>query len=660
MSLSPLPPSSTIPVSSSEGPRKRSIHEVDDAAVQSLGAKKPLTVFAGENQENKDPSLVDASKDTPLVSEGTVPFPASNVEDQVKQSALNSGSESTPTPNVEMADAQSNHIPAPNQGSPSKSDTTSSPTSKQKLSAASKEAKQQEKETKERQRLEEKRKKDEEKARKEEEKRLKANEKKKREAEREEEKRVKEEDKKKREAEREEKKKAKEEEKAAKEAAKEDEKRRKEEEKLKKERVGAPSLSLLVALVLTCPSQAQPKLNSFFTKPQIPSTAAIPTHPSSPSKSSLAGDNSSAKASEPQSDYAKAFPDFYLQSHTTVAPAHRFERDSQSLQHVRHTLDEGMKANTSDPAPFRPSEIFRLIPYQRRRGRQVCSVKEILQRIQSAEGAVLPGSSLKSESTETPLDLLRRVKMKSLKFGEDVRPPYQGTFTRPVSPNTATKIARNPYRRTLPETNYDYDSEAEWEEPEEGEDLDSEEEEEEGDDGDDDMDGFLDDEDDALAGGKRRLIVGDLEPVCTGIQWAADGVTEDLKPYGMQTISDAVKLPIDPFSTVYWQKPRAADPGPGKNVPHRPQTLDMYRASGGPDAPAVGGALPPKAKRPFPPEHLGEFKEIVDGNDLSRIGVVEILKKRFPKVSKETLKATLDQVAVRVGQKEADKKWVCR
>lgn len=33
---------------------------------------------------------------------------------------------------------------------------------------------------------------------------------------------------------------------------------------------------------------------------------------------------------------------------------------------------------------------------------------------------------------------------------------------------------------------------------------------------------------------------------------------------------------------------------------------------------------------------------------------------RFPKVSKDVLKGTLDSVAERVGQKEADKKWVCR
>lgn len=31
----------------------------------------------------------------------------------------------------------------------------------------------------------------------------------------------------------------------------------------------------------------------------------------------------------------------------------------------------------------------------------------------------------------------------------------------------------------------------------------------------------------------------------------------------------------------------------------------------------------------------------------------------FPKISKDTLKDTLNMMAVRVGQKEADKKWVC-
>ena len=42
----------------------------------------------------------------------------------------------------------------------------------------------------------------------------------------------------------------------------------------------------------------------------------------------------------------------------------------------------------------------------------------------------------------------------------------------------------------------------------------------------------------------------------------------------------------------------------------------------------------------------------------SYIGIAN--KNRFPKVSKEVLKETLNGVATRVGSKEAEKKWVCR
>lgn len=220
--------------------------------------------------------------------------------------------------------------------------------------------------------------------------------------------------------------------------------------------------------------------------------------------------------------------------------------------------------------------------------------------------------------------------MKSIKFGEDVRPPYQGTFTREVPAPSAKKLCRNPYYRGLPDVNYDYDSEAEWEEPEEGEELDSEEEEE-SDEGEDDMDGFLDDEDDALAGGKRRLIVGDLEPVCSGIRWASDGGMDvEFKGYQIQTISDAVRFPIDPFSTSYWQKPRAEPASAKGSAPiFKNLTRDLFRAN------PCSQTLPPvttkatKAKRPFPAELLPEFKQAVEGSDLSKLGLVETLKKKY-------------------------------
>ena len=70
----------------------------------------------------------------------------------------------------------------------------------------------------------------------------------------------------------------------------------------------------------------------------------------------------------------------------------------------------------------------------------------------------------------------------------------------------------------MPKINYDYDSEAEWEEPGEGEDLDSDGElEDEGDDDADDMEGFLDDE--GAESGRKRVFGGDMLPVQTAIWW---------------------------------------------------------------------------------------------------------------------------------------------
>ncbi|GKZ19604.1 hypothetical protein AbraIFM66951_003771 [Aspergillus brasiliensis] len=541
--------------------------------------------------------------------------------------------------------------------------TTAAPAAKKrKLSPASKEAKQQEKEAKERQKLEEKAKKEEEKAKKEEEKAKKEEEKRKREAEKEEEKRVKEEEKrakeeekKKREAEKEEERKKKEEKRKAKEeekAAKEEEKRKKEEEKLKKER-------------------AQMKLNSFFAKPKTPAQPSSSNTTLSPSKPTGAGalNDPSHDSGSTVSDYQRAFPDFFLQSHTTLAPPHRFQRDNEALQHTREKVDaylRSAKDGKHEPLIFRPSEIFQLMPYQRRRGRLPASVKQILSQMQN-----LADQSETSEAVQRARDLLRQVKMKSLKFSEDVRPPYQGTYSKSLPESSVRRIMRNPFRRGLPETNYDYDSEAEWEEPEEGEDLDSEEEEEGSEDGEDDMDGFLDDEDDHPLDGKRRLIVGDLEPVNTGIRWQEHGVDPELQVYKMETISDSVTFPIDPFSTAYWQKPKAAaEPAqaaglgrtlhafmgnnPSSSISHKP-TGSGPGADGGSLAVLTAG----RTKRTLQPEQLEEFKQVVNGSDLTKMGLIEILKKRFPKVSKDSLKDTLNSVATRVGQKEADKKWVC-
>ncbi|OKL64000.1 hypothetical protein UA08_00359 [Talaromyces atroroseus] len=633
--FSPTPSSASPTVSSS---RKRAFSELEDGnAVQnpetSKLQKRDDDGADLEDRENRDPSIyesqnmeidkpssnviVPAFQNTPIIYGPDAS--TSTLSSNADASSMNKALAALPAASHTPHNTQQQQTIHPNQ-------TVSLPDSKkQKLSPADKETKRLEKEEKDRLKLEEK-------ARKEAEKQAKEEEKKRREAEREEERKK-----------REEKKKIKEEEKQA----KEEEKRKKEEEKTKKER-------------------SQMRLNAFFAKPTASTAKPANIGPPSPQKGltqETAKPLSPGKTREAsQSNYRKEFPAFFLQSNTHLSPPHQFQRDSEALYHICQKLDGFLKQPTTPPA-YRGSELFDMIPYQRRNGRNIKSVRTIVNSAQNESNHI----NLAEPNTTFLRDQLKKVTMKSLRFGEDVRPPYYGTFTKPLSHNQAHKLCRAPYTRIIPGVNYDYDSEAEWEEPEEGEDLDSEGEEDVSDDGDDDMDGFLDDEEEQIDG-RRRLIVGDLEPVSTGIRWHDEGkVDPDMEVYRIEALSETIQFPIDPFSTAHWPKPKAveqaASKGPSSLVPAR-STLHAYSTNTSshtqlPLAPPSRPVAAVKGK-PFPAEHLVEFKETVEGCDLTKAGLIEVLKKRFPKISKDTLKDTVNAVAVRVGQKEADKKWTCK
>jgi hypothetical protein len=116
--------------------------------------------------------------------------------------------------------------------------------------------------------------------------------------------------------------------------------------------------------------------------------------------------------------------------------------------------------------------------------------------------------------------LLDGVPLKVFSFHQDVRPGYRGTYTRPVSPRSKKTLSRQPSARRLPDTDYDYDSEAEWEPPDDGDDdVDAVDEESGSEEEEDDMEDFLDDEDDV---GRRRPIVGNMDPVCSGLCWEGE------------------------------------------------------------------------------------------------------------------------------------------
>ena len=239
-----------------------------------------------------------------------------------------------------------------------------------------------------------------------------------------------------------------------------------------------------------------------------------------------------------QSDYERAFLPFFIQSHVVLAPSDRF-RLTQNSQSVCSAIDDYLQskgATTGQGASWDAVNMGDVWPIRRTRkwGPRRTSwptVKDLMIQISDpAERPIDLTAIAKSSSVPNPLGILHTIPIKHLQYAEDVRPAYRGTFSRQLSVNSAIRLGRNPFARTLPDISYEYDSEAEWEEPdlEDGEDLDTEGEEDVGSEEDaEEMEGFLDDE--GLEGGapnpvnRRRIVGGDLTPVCTGLCWEDTG-----------------------------------------------------------------------------------------------------------------------------------------
>lgn len=333
------------------------------------------------------------------------------------------------------------------------------------------------------------------------------------------------------------------------------------------------------------------------------------------------------------------------------------------------------------------ASLLRLSDDQKQpRGRRTLPVKTIVERLHGSFEKPIDLTEDTTGSTSKPWDLLQQVPVKYLHFGEDVRPPYFGTYTKVQTLTEARKLARNPYSKTLPEANYDYDSEAEWEEPEEGEDLGDDEDDEESQDGGEDMEDFLDDEDDPLKN-RRRQIATDLEPVSTGLVWEdAHGKpqpseTASTLPSDFDEFRRGVLLPsnpasIDPFSTAYWETEPTVPAMSATNEsilngvmkpPRLPlQAKPVATLNGITSVPATdikrGPGRPPKEgagpKRLVPAEYMEDFKRAIQGSDFTKIALVEMLKKKFPKVPKDAIQNTVTAVAARVGPSADSKKWV--
>ncbi|KAK6333729.1 hypothetical protein TWF730_003912 [Orbilia blumenaviensis] len=454
------------------------------------------------------------------------------------------------------------------------------PKKRAKLTPAEKAEKEREKEEKRREKEERDREKAKVKAEKDEQKRLKDEEKAKKEREKAADKARRDEEKAKRDEERVKK--------DAEKVKREEEKAKKEEEKLKKDR-------------------AQLRMDSFFTRkgpmaastaPKAPLQVVAPTKvdeattPSQPIlKLSGIGSLPTKGGSGPtvpdvemldnpvsrseKSDYTKTFQPFFVRAGVTLAYEtskagalmEEFCREmdrvlSQSIAETSDEMDvEGSGEEISKSTllgKLSPSEFETIFgfPLSSKRGQiRRLSTKQILARLNSSPGPV-PDifGQRKSDNTDYVAEL-RKLPRKILKYAEDVRPAYRGTYTR-VPTKSGLRKGRNPFQRSLPGVDYDYDSEAEWvQEPDDdGEDIMSEEDEDPMEAGSaDEMDDFLDDEDEVIK--KKVGIAGPLIPAASGLMWDGEcPKSEELMNYRIGVLIEGCTIPINPFSKEYWVK----------------------------------------------------------------------------------------------------------
>ncbi|KIV86165.1 hypothetical protein PV11_01795 [Exophiala sideris] len=464
----------------------------------------------------------------------------------------------------------------------------------------------------------------------------------------------------------------KEEEKKAKEAAKEEKQRQKDavkqEKEAEKERRAAEALKK---------ERAQMRIGAFFGRPALASTPPLSPDDVSQGtrsrRSSVASIDMEPSVVEsksiqpPNPEYRTWIQPFFVKENVELAPFNRF--------HSTKAPDDLLPLNQT----VFPEKVHTRF-HKRRRLAKIRPVKQIMEEVGPVDAPVdLTGTT----------DDLATIPIKYMFFHQDIRPPYQGTYTRVVSPRRARKIALNPSIRALPDTNYDYDSEAEWQEPEEGDDdLMDEDEKSEDEDGEEEMDDFLDDEG---AVHKRSTVVTEMEPKSSGLCWEGtdcrpqDGF--DLSIYRMDVLHDSTTFPIDPYSTNHWSdlgkmSPKKREKAPATQISMQPPRLPLMAVDGncGTLMPTVQGQIPTldqtentksnaklvagstsKSGKPvkmIQADLLPAFRDAVSGSPLTKLGLTEVLKQQFKQCPKDAIKNTLEAIAVRQGGKEAGWKWV--
>ncbi|CAB4252437.1 similar to Saccharomyces cerevisiae YPR018W RLF2 Largest subunit (p90) of the Chromatin Assembly Complex (CAF-1) with Cac2p and Msi1p that assembles newly synthesized histones onto recently replicated DNA [Maudiozyma barnettii] len=276
---------------------------------------------------------------------------------------------------------------------------------------------------------------------------------------------------------------------------------------------------------------------------------------------------------------------------------------------------------------------------------------------------LLQQMTAKDKSDEELQALLSLVPQKYIKFYENVRPPYIGTYSK----DTKLPID-NPFSTEGTNYNYSYDSDLEWvneEEDADGAGIDNLESGDEEDDEDDDeeegseneFDGFLDKEESGNSGNNNKKFIGPLIPTVL-LRVNIESMDGDDKQYFNLTSAESLladmTLPIEPHEKIRnaTQSRVSANTSPSKRLA---DALD--------NNPNNNGSLesPEKKKAKLlitdPKDLLKLFDEIQDST-FSLGTVTEISQKSLPNYNKQTIKNTVKEYAIRgSGKGDSPRKW---
>ncbi|KID72782.1 Chromatin assembly factor 1 subunit A, partial [Metarhizium brunneum ARSEF 3297] len=413
-------------------------------------------------------------------------------------------------------------------------------------------------------------------------------------------------------------------------------------------------------------ARSQPKLNAFFKIPDTPKKSANGSNSAVGSPIMTNGGDAPAKPME--TEYERLFKPFFMRENTRLAPS-ATQMDEETREAKSRILDKFVASqrdtDNQELPRFDPVEALRLPARTPRRGRIHHPVKHIMETAyRDADNSNIVGASGATSIFPEARQKLASIPQKVIAFSHDVRPPYYGTITLKsyaLGRDAMVKLARKPTGRRLP-LDYDYDSEAEWQE-EEGEDVDMDDDEEELDD-EDDMDGFLDDADDA--GLSRRVFGNTMEPECTGVcyeNYHRLGPNRTVYEHKMEFIhAEGLEQTwgIDPFSSQYWEPEVKAQPAKvSQSAPESTTEMPPPPAPTNAFAALHGGAANVSAPTKLvKAELLNDFKRaILDNKALSKVGIIDFIFHQFRNsVSRAEVKNTLEHVAEKKGAGRS-KEW---